>query len=574
MNAAFLLPLALLACDGAPVVHCNCHCGCCGEEADDSCVPVDSPTEHTGQPDSRPPHTGDTRRPGDSAPDTAPPVDPIEALDPWVEPDVLVTPIPLVEGGEATVLYRGSLASGAKQILMDYGFDDRGSGEELELVLGADGWEGTLDVPRGSTALHMTFVDPDAGTLDDAAGLLYHASAEFPYLGPWLVWNRSAQPGSGILVSWETSVPCLGVLEYGTSASLGCYAAGAVTDTLHHVAVTGLSPGDVLYYRVWDSSGAASEVYTYDVPETADPYRFLAIADIQSYSASGRMVDTVPELIAAAPDAAFALSIGDLAGWDDPVAWWMYFHMGRDLWSWLPIVPVPGNHDGSGSATLLDGFYRYFHVSWTSPVEPWYSLDFGGTHILALCSNLLPTLAEGAGQYAFAEADLAGCWSGGVRTCDQVFAAFHVPPYNAGMRHFHEQYDVREVTALFDGTVDWHISGHEHVPQRTFPLQYDGQIAPSGDYGIGPDDGVGYLVVPTAGSYPGYSLADPGTPEGPARDVFTYPDMSTGSTVSGAELGFTVVSVDAAGITLETYATGSSSAAAPARLIDSVTSGL
>ena len=574
MSFALFLPLALLSCgDDAEVVHCNCHCACGEGDMEDSCVLGDSEIEHSDPPDSRPPHTGDTRQPDDSPTDTAPPPDPIELLDPWVEPDVLVTPIPLVPGADATVRYRGSLASGAKALQLAYGFDDNSSGEELDLALGADGWEATFAVPSDATALHMTFLDPDAETLDDAAGLLYHASAEFPYLGPWLVWNRIATPGDGLLVSWETSVPCLGVLEFGTDPSLGHYVAGAVSDTLHHVQLTGLTPGDTLYYRVWDSARASSEVFTYVVPDPADPFRFVALSDIQSYSEDGRFLDTVSEIGATAPDAAFALPVGDLVGWDDPVAWWLFFHLGRDLWSWLPLVPVPGNHDGFGSTSALGGFYRYFHVPWTSSTQPWYSLDFGGTHLLILCSNFLSTLAEGGSQYTFAEADLASCWSGGVRTCDHVFAANHIPPYNAGMRHFHEQYDVRPVTALFEDTVDWHISGHEHIPQRSFPLRYDGQLAASGDYGVGSDDGVGYLVLPSAGSYPGSTLANPTTPEGPVRDLIAFPDLTDGHTTEDAELGFAVVTVDLTGLTLETWATGPYSTAEPAELVDSVSAG-
>jgi hypothetical protein len=71
------------------------------------------------------------------------------------------------------------------------------------------------------------------------------------------------------------------------------------------------------------------------------------------------------------------------------------------------------------------------------------------------------------------------------------------------------------------------ITGHEHMYQRFQPLQYDGVIAPSGEYGLGADDGVLYMVTPSAGfGMLDGGIVDPDDPGGEQRALLAYPDLS------------------------------------------------
>ena len=513
-------------------------------------------------------HTGDTQ-------DTGEPIDPetmVEKLDPYSEPAVRFSPDPFVAGAKLTVTYEGALVGTAKNLTFTYSLEDTSPDYEAEMTPTKTGFEATIELPKGSLALHGAFEDPDTGDDDDRDELDYHAASFFPYLGPWLHWSATAVPGDGVVVAWETTQPCLGVVEYGSTDALGSWAVGSYDDTVHHVEITGLVPGDTLHYRVWDSRGQVSDSYEYAVPDTTAAHSFIAMADLQSYSIGGSLENTAAELVANHADAAFALIAGDVVGWDSPTVWWVTLYEIRDLVSAVPLVTVPGNHDGdvNDSPWIYDRYMAPPHVA---PDEPWYSLDFGGTHILALDSDDESSLEEGGDQYAFVEADLAACWHGATRVCDPVFATWHVPPYDVGSRHFSQQFGLRPSTALFDGNVDWHFSGHEHLYQRFEPLQYEATLATSGSYGVGSDDGVGYIVLPPAGTGTSGSLIDPEDPEATVRELLAFPAIAEDATHHDGELGWVIVEVGAADLTISAWGVGSSSSATAPQLLESISYG-
>ncbi len=546
----------------------------CQEPTDDTgrdtAPPPDSDPDDTE--DSKPPEDSDTSDPpGDTGPDTDDPTSMVAKLDPYVAAAVRIEPSPLVAGSDVTITYEGSLVGSAKQLTVYYGWDDTSWGNSEKMTATHAGFEITFEVPKENIALHLTFSDSDTGETDDRGGLDYHASVFFPYIGPYLSWSTTAQPGDGIVIGWETTVPCLGVLEWGLDAKLGSWETGSHDGTVHQVELTGLTPGDTVHYRVYDSLENVSDIYTYEVPDTTAAFEFAALSDLQPWDADGRLPDTVSELLANHPDARFAYLPGDLVGWDDPLSWWLFFHLAKDLWSTMPAVPVPGNHDNYGSGTLLEGFQRYWDLPWPSPSQPWCSIDYGPVHVISLYSEEPSTMEAGTDQYVWLQSDLAGCWSGATRTCDWVFAANHVPPYNVGMRHFYEQYDVREITQLFQGEVDWHISGHEHVYMRFLPLHYEAQLADSDSYGLGSDDGVGYLILPTSGSTTGYSAIDPKLKDASVRELLAYPELADDTTDIPAELGFVIIAIDGTDLTLTAYGTGENSAAEAAEVLETMT---
>ncbi len=572
-TTATLLALALGACDpkpdsgvptpadSPPDSPVDTH-----ESATDSPPPdSDTDTTHSDSPGETGAHTGDTQDTGEPGePETM-----VEKLDPYSEPSVRFSPDPLVDGAPVTITYEGALVGSAKSLDFLYSIDDTTPDYTEAMTPTEAGFELTVDLPKGSLALHGHFEDPDTGDEDDRGETDYHAASFFPYAGPWLHWSSTAVPGDGVVVAWETTQPCLGVLEYGSSDALGSWAVGSYEETVHHVEVTGLIPGDTLHYRVWDSRGQVSDTFEYAVPDTAAPYSFIAMADLQAYSLGSRLADSGAELASAHADAAFALLAGDIVGWDSPEVWWLTLYEIRELVSAVPLVTVAGNHDGSSWDSAW-GYDRYMAPPYASVDEPWYSLDFGGTHILALDSDDESTLEEGGDQYAFVEADLAACWHGATRLCDPVFATWHVPPYDVGSRHFSQQFGLRPVTALFDDNVDWHFSGHEHLYQRFEPLRYEATLASSGSYGVGSDEGVGYIVLPPVGTGTSGGLIDPEDPDAGVRDLLAFPAIAMDATWFDGQLGYVVVEVGTADLTLTTWGLGSSSSATAPQLLESI----
>lgn len=424
------------------------------------------------------------------------------SLDPWIEPSL--------SWADGQLRWRG--APGALSVQVRYGFDgwsarEAPAGATLQQTDEGDeewgldanmAWEGEwalpLTPPEGVRAIHARFVAD--GAPDDNGGRDWTWDLEFPSVGPYLSWNDAAPPASGIVVSWETGQPGLGLVEYGPDEEHTAWAVGAAADTLHQVALNGLTPDSSYVYRVHDSTGRASPWAGF---RTADPeaedYLFLVASDMQDDGQEGsRWAEVAAEMAAKWPDAAFVLAPGDLAANDQPGWWWLFFEGGRGLFDHVPIVPALGNHDTPGVASNSDhsSYLRWFALPGG---ESWYRLDYGRTRIYAVDSEILAELHEGGAQFDWIDAERLAPDD----EVDWTLALFHHSPYDVGARFAYQAPSYRPLTELFDGFVDLSITGHEHIYQRFAPIRYPRQLAPSGRYGLGEEDGVAYVVTPAAG---------------------------------------------------------------------------
>jgi hypothetical protein len=498
-------------------------------------------------------------------------------LDPFVQPEVWVEPFPLEPGGEATVHYYGELRK-AHSLVLHHGFNGwnmvQGLDDMVEVMSGGDlgwerdtemvrdghgGFEATITLPTDGRALHFVIYDPVGGQWDSNDGWDYGQGFELPYIGPYITFSDTAQPHDGAVINFETSLPCLGVVEYGTTADLGTAVAGTVFGTMHHVVLEDLAPDTLYFYKLWDAAGHSSETYSF---RTADPtsseLSFVVMSDMQDNGENNMWEQVATSVLANHPDLAFAMIPGDMPNDINPGQWWTFFDRGRELFASTPILPAVGNHDTPSYACDLDTseYLHYFALPTSADgAGDYYSLDFGRVHILSLFSEDPEAFWRDGEQYRFAEADLASTWSGGVRQADWVFAQWHVPAYNAGSRHHHEQVDYRDVTELFDGNVDWAFFGHEHLYQRMLPLQYNAVMASSASYGIGPEDGVGYAVTPPAGNMPHTTVIDYYDAEADRRDRVAFPELDVGNQVA-SECGYLTVDLTATSISLKAWGMG------------------
>jgi len=512
----------------------------------------------------------------DSDTDADPEVDPrVAELDPFVQPSVYVTPVLLQPGGQATVHYQGELAQ-ASELVLRYGFNGWNMDadarvatpvpmpaySELSMDAADVGFSADIELPSEARALHMTFYEEQKKdeVWDDNDGLEYHQGVVFPYIGPFLTWNDSCKPDEGVVINWESSVPCLGVVAYGSGDEPDIFVAGESLDTMHHVALCDLAPDSEYVYRVYDSAGRVSDLHRFRTAAAqAQEYSFIVLADAQD-SGSYAWEQVAAHLVSAHADASFAVFVGDLTYYDEPGDWWTFFDLGRAYFAERAIMPVPGNHDTpSGSVSDADSssFERYFSLPLADGSGAWYSFDYGNSHFLGLNSEIREDFAPKGAQYDFAESDLQLTWDGQERIFDHVFAYWHIAPYNAGSRHDNEQWDFREITALFDGNVDWVFSGHEHLAQRMVPLRYDGLAAATGDYGVGPEDGVGYMVLPPAGYYSSTSVVDEKASTGAEqRQLVAWPELPAGKNSAESEMGFVEVQVLGDQLLLRTWGMG------------------
>ena len=566
-----LLPWLLAA------VLCFASCDGCVEGDDDFTVDDDVSDDDDSTADD------DTTGDDDSADD-----DDSTPEDPYLQGAVYVTPLTLVPGETATVHYFGSMAQ-EDDLTLHYGFngwnDVQGIGELLtdgdnsDFYLEApmspviDGFEVTVDLPTDGRAMHFVFfTEDDEGfkTWDNHAGLDYHQSMVFPYIGPVLT-HDDGDPATSAVVNFETSVACLGRVEYGDSPSLGQWAIGDEVTHQHHIPLTGLDPDSDVHYRVWDSAEHVSGTTTFrTASDGATTLTFAAISDMQDTGDGPRWRETAQYLVDEQPDVELIVLPGDMTAGDAPGQWWTFFDGGRDLLSRVPVLPVPGNHDtpGHGHNGDTTSFEAYFALPEASGSETHYRIDRGPAAFLGLNSEVQAELATGEVQYLWIESELADIDLAG--DPGWVFVLVHVPPYNAGTRHSEAQHMVRVTTELFDGAVDWVLAGHEHLYQRTLPLRYQAQVAPSGLYGRDHDDGVGYLVLPPAGQRPGTTVIPPEAPEAPRRDRLAFPELEPDQVEVDSELGYVIVSIDGDAITLETWWIGTLDVPADPHLIDVV----
>ncbi|RME25206.1 MAG: metallophosphoesterase family protein [Deltaproteobacteria bacterium] len=420
----------------------------------------------------------------------------------------------------------------------------------------------TLTLPPDTRALSMSFIGAD-GRTDDNGGEDYHSGALFPYIGPFLTPGSDGGLSTRVTVTWETDRRCKGVVLYGDDPEhLDRQAVGTRPDTIHHVELADLRPGATVHYRVTEcGTGRRSEVHAFHtIADDATTLDVAVLADMQDKGTpQSRWGEIARHVAQAHGEVDLVLAPGDLAADDEPRFWWLFFDRARDLLASTPLVPAVGNHDTPGRQSNPDdsSFLRYFPVPRTPGAGGVYATRAGPLVVLTLNSEVPSELHPGGAQYRWVEQQLAD-----TRGDRWVFAQWHVPPFNAGGRFARVQDDTRPVTALFDGRVDWVFTGHEHLYQRTLPLRAGRRAA---RYGRGDEDGVGYIVAPTAGDRIFDTLA-PLTE--PSRSLLGFPTVGNLRRVEG-EHGYLVVHIDGPDIGIRSWGMGRTPGQ-PATVVDEI----
>ena len=500
---------------------------------------------------------------------------------------VRVSPVPLEPGGLATIRYDGELAS-APEVWLHIGFDgwsevsgrdqqsqDDGTNnldfyEQVVMTPTGDGaHEVTVSLPAAARALHGVFFagSGDARVWDNNDGRDWGRAVRFPYAGPWLTFAPDETPTSAVVVSFVTGYPCVGEVAWGTDATLGQLTVEDVPAREHHVTLVGLEPATNYHYRVACPHEGAEDISIFRTADSDDAISFLVLADMQDDGEHPRWRDTVSAILADHLDVDFLLAAGDLAWNDRPGLWWTFFDHGAPLFSQKVLMPVPGNHDTPSTDTNPDtsSFERWFQLDPSGGSETFYAFTFGAAVFVGLNSEWPDDFEPNAGAQ---DAFLAATLSAAAQTADWVFVYQHHPPYNAGVRHWDQQGLYRDATRHFDGVVDWHIAGHEHLYQRMKPLRYNAQLVQ--DYGTAAGRGVGYLLVPPAGAWPEHGLIPRDAEKAYYRDRVVYPPLNPDSDEAPSESGFVRVDLSGTAIAIEAWGHGAALQSLPPHLVDQV----
>lgn len=374
-----------------------------------------------------------------------------------------------------------------------------------------------------------------------------------PNIGPFLTWNEKTAASTGVVVNYESHNTYKGKVEYKKSTDtvweVPVADNSSTSSTMHHVELKGLDSNTKYDYRIISSDDKKSEAYTFKTGKANDDnYSFIVLGDMQDPGNADQRWSDIAKVVKSEIDNSnirFILLVGDMAADDEEAHWKTFFDKGKSVFSNTVIMPSCGNHDTPTYHSDSDStsFKKYFDLPGS---KEYYSFSYGNAYFMGLFSELKNDFSEGGVQYKYVQDKLS------TEAVDSqwVFSYWHIPPYTIG-RHETQQYDFRPITKLFDGVVDWVFSGHVHMFHRFNPLRwtsnnnapYQPYLAPSGNFGNGSQDGVGYLVLPPAGQWPSTDINK--------QHYIDEGKVAVYSTFQ--EIGYVKVSINKNSITIDTY---------------------
>lgn len=230
---------------------------------------------------------------------------------------------------------------------------------------------------------------------------LLNATAQNIKVKPYI---QHVLPNS-VTIMWETDGGEESVVDWGDTEMLGNFSSGTANSSqganrIHTVQINGLERFTKYYYRVRTGT-AVSEIHQFKTPPFAsdgESFRFAAMSDMQRDNANPNkwdeivhdgVLDYLNEEYEGdlSDELALVLIPGDLvvngliySQWEEH-----FFDPSAELFTDVPVYPVPGNHELNSSL-----FFRYFRLpnnGTDSYEEHWWYHDYGNIRIIGLDSN-------------------------------------------------------------------------------------------------------------------------------------------------------------------------------------------
>lgn len=337
-----------------------------------------------------------------------------------------------------------------------------------------------------------------------------------------------------IHVSWITDSNSGSIVEWGLTEALGNSTVGTsfttlFADEVHEVELNGLTPATKYFYRAV-TGPAVSEIKNFHTPplQSAEaPFNLVAMSDMQidgsypqrfSQIVNDGILPIVQEVYGddLSENLGLVLIPGDLVTNGLNYGSWMiqFFNPAEDLFSYVPLYPVLGNHEAN-----TPYYFDFFHLPENGSAgneERWWYKDYSNVRVIGLDSN---SPFDGPTQLAWLQNTLN-------QTCsdsdiDFVFVELHHPHQSELWTPGESSFTTDVVTALetFSTNCDKpsiHFFGHTHGYSRGQSKDHDHvmvNVATAGG------------AIDQWGEWP----------------QFDYPDF----TVSQAEWGFVMLEVEA-----------------------------
>ncbi len=326
------------------------------------------------------------------------------------------------------------------------------------------------------------------------------ATSSLGVTGPcYLILSPSTTADTMQITWWDVPEVTAGSVQYSVSADFATNPAAVVAtaqavlnknDTTagyssFTAVMTGLGSGCVYYYRVGnqDSWSQVKSLQTGD-PANATQVSFLYLGDIQyntfaeaesNYAAWGNLLAGA---YAANPNLDFALLGGDMVQQGQLASnWQLFFNNATPVFSQLPVLAIPGNHESNSATTGKPELYLQLMAQPqngpTGFEEEFYSYDYGNCHIVALSSSIFlneqvlkGSMEEGdfTAIAQWLQADLAAS------NATWKIVVMHHPAY-AVVSDSTAAAVLANWTPLFEqAQVDLVLCGHQHIYMRTKPM--------------------------------------------------------------------------------------------------------
>ena len=208
-------------------------------------------------------------------------------------------------------------------------------------------------------------------------------------------------------VMWETNSDNSTSVEYGLTNALGSTTSGTSAtgngaSQVHDVELTGLQPATKYYYKAVTGS-TESAIYFFKTPPLKSSnanFNIVGMSDMQqdwehptvfSDLINDEMLPYMNQKFGndIATDLAYFFIPGDLVQTGSNYGSWAstFFEPAEDLFSYVPLYPVPGNHEGN-----TPYFFQYFNLPLNGTntndyPEHWWYKDYSNVRLIGLESN-------------------------------------------------------------------------------------------------------------------------------------------------------------------------------------------
>lgn len=268
--------------------------------------------------------------------------------------------------------------------------------------------------------------------------------------------------------------------------------------------LSGLRPETVYYYYIESGSGSSEVRHFTTAAEGQQSLSFMYLGDLQPQENMAEEFEAWGDLAASVykrnPDLAFGLMGGDIVNNGiRPAEWSEFLKNASGTFSYLPFMPVNGNHESNVPGGKPELYLDMFSLPENGPdgfKEEFYSFDYGICHVTALNSWVF------SGEQSLTEADYSRIaeWLREDLTNSGAtwnIVLMHHPVYSLASDTVADAVMENWAPIFEECGVDLVFCGHQHVYSRSYPMT-DGAV----DY----EDGITYIMGNSGQKF--YSSAD------------------------------------------------------------------